>query len=130
VKTSLWRAAITVVLSVAVINLGFMSAAQAAIVDTGALVETSREADLASIRAQLDRADVRAQMEKMGVEASTIDQRIAALSDSELHRLAQDMQTAPAGGDSFLAVLGVAFIVLLILEVTGVIDIFKRNPSR
>ena len=122
------RTAAVAVLSVAIVNLGFMSAVQAAIVDTGALVETSRNADLASVRAQLDRADVRAQMAKMGVNAANIDQRIAALSDSELHRLAQGMQSAPAGGDSFLAVIGVAFVILLILEVTGIIDIFKRNP--
>lgn len=129
-KISSGRAAVVAVLSLSIVNLGLVSSVQAAIVDTGVLVETSRNADLASVRAQLDRADVRAQMEKMGVAASSVDQRVAALSDSELHRLAQDMQNAPAGGDGFLAVLGVAFIVLLILEVTGIIDIFKRNPSR
>ena len=30
-----------------------------------------------------------------------------------------------AGGDGFLAVIGIVFIVLLILELTGVINIFK-----
>ena len=122
------RTAAVAVLSVAIVNLGFMSAVQAALVDTGALVETSRNADLASVRTQLDRADVRAQMAKMGVNAVNIDQRVAALSDHELHRLAQDMQNGPAGGDSALAIIGVVFVVLLILELTGIIDIFKRNP--
>ena len=59
-KKSSWRAASVAVLSVAVINLGFMSSVQASIVATGALVETNRDADLASVRTQLDRADVRA----------------------------------------------------------------------
>lgn len=127
-KKSSWRAASVAVLSVAVINLGFMSSVQASIVATGALVETNRDADLASVRTQLDRADVRTQMAKMGVNAANIDMRVAALSDRELHRLAQDMQNAPAGGDGLLAVLGIVFVVLLILEVTGVIDIFKRAP--
>ena len=36
------------------------------------------------------------------------------------------MQTLPAGGDGLLAVIGIVFIVLLILELTGVTDIFKR----
>ena len=36
------------------------------------------------------------------------------------------MNTLPAGGDGFLAVLGIVFLVLLILELTGVIDIFKK----
>jgi hypothetical protein len=129
VKKSSWRAASVAVLSVAILNLGFVSSVQAGIVDTGALVETSRNADLASVRTQLDRADVRAQMAKMGVNAANIDERVAALSDQELRRLAQDLQNGPAGGDGILAVIGVVFVVLLILELTGVIDIFKRATA-
>jgi hypothetical protein len=37
------------------------------------------------------------------------------------------MQDAPAGGD-VLVVLGVVFLVLLVLELVGVIDIFKKIP--
>lgn len=129
-KKSSWRATSVAVLSIAIVNMGFMSAVQAAIVDTGALVQTDRDTDLASIRTQLDRADVRAQMSKMGVDAASVDLRVAALSDQELHRLAHNMQNAPAGGDGVLAVLGVVFLVLLILQVTGVIDIFKKAPHR
>ena len=36
------------------------------------------------------------------------------------------MQTRPAGGASFFAVIGILFVVLLILELTGVTDIFKK----
>lgn len=129
-KNTLWRATTVAVLSLAIVNLGFLSTAQAGIVDTGALVRTDRNADLASIRTQLDRADVRAQMAKMGVDAANIDVRVASLSDGELHRLALNMHDAPAGGNGLLAVIGVVFVVLLILEVVGVIDIFKRNPHR
>jgi hypothetical protein len=114
-------------LSVAIINMGVVGAASAAIVDTGALVAPARDADLAAVRAQLDRADVREQMQKMGVDASAIEGRIASLSDSELHKLAADMQSAPAGGD-VLALVGAVFVVLLILELVGVIDIFKKVP--
>jgi hypothetical protein len=128
VQTTMWRATSVAILSIALINLGFMSSVQASIVDTSSLVTTSRGADLASVRAQLDRADVRQQMSKLGVDAASIDTRVASLSDQELHRLAQDMQNAPAGGDGVIAVLGVVFLVLLILELTGVIDIFKRGP--
>jgi hypothetical protein len=66
-------------------------------------------------------------MQKMGVDASSIDARVASLSDRELHQLASDMQSAPAGGD-ILALVGAVFIVLLILELVGVIDIFKKVP--
>jgi hypothetical protein len=37
------------------------------------------------------------------------------------------MDTLPAGGDGFIAVIGILFIVLIILEWTGVIDIFKKG---
>jgi hypothetical protein len=107
-------------------NMGMMSAATAAIVDTSAVVATDRAADLSAIRAQLARADVRAQMEKMGVTSDAVEQRVSRLNDRELHQLAADMRTAPAGGDA-LALIGAVFVVLLILEVTGVIDIFKKR---
>jgi hypothetical protein len=126
IKPSKWRAAAVAVLSLAICNLGLVSAAQAGIVATSAIVRTDRAADMALIRTQLDQAEVKAQMEKLGVDAASVDQRIAALSDSELHSLAKQMQDAPAGGD-FLALLGVVFVVLLILELVGVIDIFKKR---
>jgi hypothetical protein len=114
------------ILSVAILNMGLAGAAQAAIVDTSALVTTDREADLLTVRTQLDRAEVRAQFEEMGVDATAVERRIASLNDRELHRLAVDMQNAPAGGDA-VWIVGAVFIVLIILELTGVIDIFKKT---
>jgi hypothetical protein len=126
-RVSLWRKSAIAVLSVAIVNMGFMSAASAAIVDTSALVTTARDANLTEIRAQLNREDVRAQMQDMGVDAAAIETRLASLSDSELQQLAQDMKNAPAGGD-VLGLLGAVFVVLLVLELVGVIDIFKKIP--
>jgi uncharacterized protein DUF6627 len=126
-RRSVWRASVVSILSVAIVNLGLMSAASAAIVGTDAVVASNRDADLASIRAQLDRQDVREQMQKMGVDPATIDTRVANLSDRELHQLATDLQSAPAGGD-ILALIGAVFVVLLILELVGVIDVFKKVP--
>lgn len=125
-KVSLWRKCALGVLSVSLLNMGMMSAASAAIVDTSAIVATNRDADLTAIRTQLGRAEVRAQMEQMGVDATAVEQRVARLNDRELHQLAADLRTAPAGGDA-LALIGAVFVVLLILELTGVIDIFKKR---
>jgi hypothetical protein len=125
-RLSLWRKTSIAILSVAILNLGMAGAAQAAIVDTSTLVTTDREADLSTIRARLDRAEVRAQFEEMGVDAIAVERRIASLNDRELHRLAMDMQNAPAGGDA-VWIVGAVFIVLIILELTGVIDIFKKT---
>lgn len=119
------RACAVSVLSVALINTGFVSVANAGVVDTAVIVSQSRDADLASVRAHLDRNDVRQQFEKMGVAPESVDARIASLSDSELRQLAQDMESAPAGGDA-LAIIGAVFLVLMVLEFVGVIDIFKK----
>lgn len=123
-----WRNAAIAMLAVSVLNLGMASAAQAGIVSTSTIVRTDRDINLATVRGQLDRAEVRAQLEKMGVEATAIDARIAALNDRELAQMAKQMQSAPAGGDGVLVVIGLVFVVLIILEFTGLIDVFNRAP--
>jgi hypothetical protein len=125
-KSSVWRRCAVGIVSASLLNMGMMSAASAAIVDTSALVRADREADLGAIRVHLSRAEVRAQLEQMGVDAVAVEQRIAHLNDQELHQLATDMRNAPAGGDA-LALVGAVFVVLLILELVGVIDIFKKR---
>ena len=47
-----------------------------------------------------------------------------APTDEELAQLHTQMQDLPAGG--VLAVLGIVLIVLIVLELTGAIDIFKK----
>lgn len=90
------------------------------------LAAEARAGHLADINAAISRADVRAQLEALGVDPDSAMTRAAALSDGELAQVAQEMQTLPAGGDGFFAVIGIVFLVLLILELTGVIDIFKK----
>ncbi len=123
---SKWRTAAIAVLAVSILNLGMTTAVQAGIVSTSAIVRTDRDLNMASIRSTLARGEVRAQMEKMGVDAAAVDTRMATLSDSELQTMATQMQNAPAGGSGVLVVIGIVFVVLIILEFTGVIDIFKR----
>ncbi|MCL4791188.1 MAG: PA2779 family protein, partial [Gammaproteobacteria bacterium] len=50
----------------------------------------------------------------------------ASLTDSERADVSPRMESLPAGGDGFIAVIGIVFLVLMILEFTGVIDIFKK----
>jgi hypothetical protein len=116
------------VLCLAVLNLGSPLAAQAGMVSTLQAVEAStRVQDLATVNAALARAEVRAQFAALGVEPAQVESRLAALTDSELRTLAGQMAGMPAGADA-LAVIGIVFLVLLILEAVGVIDIFKKFP--
>jgi hypothetical protein len=89
------------------------------------LTAIDREAALARIDAVLAREEVRSRLEHYGVDPVAADERIAALTDQELSLLATELENLPAGGD-LLGVVGIVFIVLLILELVGVIDIFSR----
>jgi hypothetical protein len=112
----------------ALLNLGSPLAAEAGMIGTLQAVEaTTRAEDLAAVNAALARDQVRGQLAALGVDPVQVDARVAALTDSELRTLAGRIADAPAGGDA-LAVIGVVFLVLLILEAVGVIDIFKKFP--
>jgi hypothetical protein len=84
-----------------------------------------RDAARKRIDAVLAREEVRSRLEQYGVDALAAEERIAALTDQELELLATELENLPAGGD-LLGVVGVVFIVLLILELVGVIDIFSK----
>jgi hypothetical protein len=126
IRNSLQRCCV-VVISLCVINLGTPVIAHAGIIGTQTVIEASqRDADLATIHAGLDRAEVRQQFAALGVDANVVEARLATLTDSEIASLADRMDQMPAGGD-LLAVIGVVFVILLVLELVGVIDIFKKT---
>lgn len=123
----MFRKAVVYALCLAVFNLGSPLVARAELVGTLQAVESStRSHDLAAVSAALARQEVRDQMAALGVDAADIDARVARLTDSELRTLADRMSEMPAGGDA-LAVIGIVFVVLVILELVGVIDIFKKT---
>lgn len=113
------------VLSVALVFVGTTSMANATMISTQQAVAVESRADLETeVRATLARADVSKMMVDMGVDVADVDSRVASLSDAELAQLHGQMAQAPAGG--FLGVLGLILVVLIVLELTGAIDIFKR----
>jgi len=122
------RRACVVLVSVSLLSLGLPPAAQAGIVTTDEVIAVElRGAQVDAIRAGLARDDVRDRMVALGVDPVEVEARIDALTDAELSVLAERIETLPAGGDA-LAIIGVVFLVLLLLEYTGTIDIFKKVP--
>jgi hypothetical protein len=116
------------IICLALLNLGSPVVAEAGLIGTLQAVEAgTRAQDLATVNAALNREQVRGQLLALGVEPSQVEARVAALTDGELSALAGKVSEAPAGGDA-LAVIGVVFLVLLILEAVGVIDVFKKFP--
>lgn len=90
-----------------------------------ALSAELRAANETQVRQSLARDDVRQAMQRLGVDPADADARIASLSDAELLQMQGELDRLPAGGDA-LAVIGVVFLVLLILELVGVTNIFNR----
>ena len=124
----MFRRNLVYALCLAILNLGSPLVAHAGLVGTLQAVESNTRAeDIAAVNGALAQAEVREQMAALGVSPADIDARVARLTDSELHTLADRMQQMPAGGDA-LAIIGIVFLVLLILEAVGVIDIFKKFP--
>lgn len=119
------------VLSLLLLAPGLPRTVRAEIIDTQtALATQSRGESFSRIDRALTEAGLRARLAALGVEREAIDARLAALTDAELASFAERLENAPAGGDA-LGIIGAVFLVLLILELVGVIDIFKTvGPPR
>lgn len=116
------------VLVLSLLSMGSPALVQAEVIGTLAGLESSqRDADLARVGGVLARTQVRGQMRALGVDQAQVEARLARLTDAELSRLADRLDTMPAGA-GVLEVVGVVFVVLLILEAVGVIDVFKKFP--
>ena len=119
------RAMMLRVISVSIICMGFAQVAPAAMIGTGHLVDNEvRIASLSRMEVLLARADVAAQLESYGVDKAQVVERLNGLSTAELMQLEGKIEEQIAGGD-ILAVIGIVFVVLLILDLTGVTDVFK-----
>lgn len=123
---SILRGALVRVLVFCMLGATLQQPAVAAMVGTEQLAAgESRAADAAVVEAFLARDEVRQQLERWGVAPELAAERAAALSDAELQTLVQHIEQQPAGGDA-LAIIGIVFLVLLILELVGVINVFNR----
>jgi hypothetical protein len=121
------KRSVVYVLCLALLNLGSPLVARAELVGTLQAVEAgTRSQDLATVTSALARDQVRSQFVALGVNPADVEARVARLTDSELRTLADRMEQMPAGGDA-LAIVGIVFVVLIILELVGVIDIFKKT---
>jgi hypothetical protein len=49
---------------------------------------------------------------------------VASLTDAEVARINQQIEKLPAGGDSFLGILVLIFIIFVITDALGATDIF------
>lgn len=121
----MYRKTIAVVLSATLIWAGLATTASAAVIGTrDALSMQTHQMRLTEVHAVMARADVQQAMIELGVDPVQAQLRVASLSTQELTQLQGQLDSLPAGG--ILGLIGAVFVILLILELTGVIDIFKK----
>ena len=119
------RSAICIFLIVGFGGASVSSAAVELISTSEALALEQGHEARATVDAFLARQEVANELASLGVDPELARLRAAALSSAELQAIVLRIDEAPAGGE-LLAILGVTFIVLLVLELVGVIDIFKK----
>lgn len=111
-------------LSALLVLMPVMSA-QAGMLGTDTLLtSTETQQSIAGLQQLLEREDAQQQLLSLGVSPEQARERIASLSDSELARINQGIDTLNAGGDSVLGILLVIFIVFVITDVLGATNIF------
>jgi len=95
--------------------------ARAELVDAGQAMAPQSQAELERAKVQdfLDRANVRERLHAMGVDGLAARDRVAAMTEEEVHALAQRIDMLPAGGalsqTDWILILLVAILVVLIL---------------
>lgn len=98
---------------------------QAAMLGTDTLITaTQSQQSITDLQLLLEREDAQQQLLALGVRPDQVKKRVASLSDSELARINQGINTLNAGGDSVLGILLVIFIVFVITDVIGATNIF------
>ena len=122
--------AMAAVLLLASLPLG---TAQAGMVTTDRVIghEAARQ-DRGTVLEFLGRAEVRQQMEELGVDPDEATARADSLSDTEIARIAGQIEQLPAGQDAASAIIGAAlaiFVVLIITDILGFTNVFPFVSS-
>lgn len=114
---------------------GTMQTARAALIGTAQLATAQagapaeQSAAHEQLRAALERADVASALHARGVDLDAARARVAALTDAEAAYLADQIDHAPAGGDSLLGVLVFIFVLLLVTDILGLTKVFPFTRS-
>jgi hypothetical protein len=87
-----------------------MQFATAGMIGTDQVASVASQADRSTVLQFLGRAEVTNQLQSMGVDAATVKDRVAAMTDQEVQQLAGKIQSMPAGADT----TGVILLLLIV----------------
>lgn len=100
----------------------------AKMIDPQTVLETGRvQSARDRVERMLAREDVTAALLAQGIDVKEAMARVNSLGDTEILRLADTIENAPAGGSAVGSIVGgalVVFIVLLITDILGFTDVF------
>lgn len=106
----------------------------AAMIGTETVIDVDRGRQARDlIHTLLAREDVQAALKGHGIDPLEAAKRIDSLSDAEVIRLAEQIDQLPEGSGAIeflIVVILVAFLVLVILDLTGVTDVFPFIKSQ
>ena len=112
------------IMSFSLLGISLPSVSYAGIIGTQTLIENQQSNDpQARVEEFIARDNVREQIIALGADPAEVQDRLSALTADELRLLEQEIDNLPAGG--ILVIIGIVFVVLIILDLTGVVDIFK-----
>ncbi|MFV0663364.1 PA2779 family protein [Denitromonas sp.] len=119
----------SILLAVCFTNSVMIQTAQAALVSTEQVARVAATDGSAHQRLNdmLARADVQAELERHGLSADVAKARIAALTDAEAAALAEQIDSAPAGG--IIGAILLVFFVLLVTDILGFTKVFPFTRS-
>ena len=100
-------------LVVSLLALSFQTA-KAGMIGADQAAAQAAQSDRAAVMSVLNRAETIAQLQANGVDPQAARDRVNAMTDQEVHALAQDMQTAPAGAMSGWGWAAVVLVVALV----------------
>jgi hypothetical protein len=107
-------------------SLGMQNVSVAAIVSSSDMVAAEQnQLNRDQLKTWMAREDVRDQLVDMGVDVDAAIDRVDSMTDTEVQQLSARMDELPAGS-GFVETAVLAFLVLIVLEVTGVTDILPN----
>lgn len=103
-----------------------MQGAHAGIVTSGDMLAAQQDQQSRTqLKDWMAREDVREQLVDMGVDVDSAMARVDSMTNTEIQQLSAAMNDMPAGS-GLIETAVLAFLVLIILEVTGVTDILPQ----
>ena len=91
--------------------LSFQTSHAGMILNNQSPAMTSVDTDRSTVIQLLSRADTASQLQSLGVDQKNALDRVAAMTDEEVHSLADQVNALPAGGDGLVALILVVFFV-------------------